>query len=157
MLSQEDMFSDEFFKEVAKLVAERIPFNKLLGLQLVSLDENGACIKFEMRDTLVGNFAQGILHGGVISATLDMIGGLTALLGVLQKNDVGEISESTTALTKIGTIDLRVDFLRPGKGKYFLATGAVLRTGNKVSVTRMELHNDQNLLIAVGTGTYLVG
>jgi acyl-coenzyme A thioesterase PaaI-like protein len=32
-----------------------------------------------------------------------------------------------------------------------------MRTGKKVAVTRMELHNDEDLLIAVGTGTYIVG
>jgi len=52
---------------------------------------------------------------------------------------------------------LRVDYLRPGTGKNFTAKGWILRTGNKVSVTRMELHNDQQELIAVGTGTYTVG
>ena len=150
-------FSDKFYQAVAKMVAESIPFNKLLGLQLESLDEHGACIKFEMREELIGNFVQGILHGGVISVTLDMIGGLTAFLGVLQKNHLKPFEELLPVLTRIGTIDIRVDFLRPGKGQYFLATGKILRIGNKVAVTRMELHNDQDLLIAVGTGTYLVG
>ena len=32
-----------------------------------------------------------------------------------------------------------------------------MRTGNRVSVVRMELENDQKQLIAVGTGTYIVG
>jgi len=32
-----------------------------------------------------------------------------------------------------------------------------MRAGRRVSVTRMELHNDQDVLIAVGTGTYIVG
>jgi uncharacterized protein (TIGR00369 family) len=61
------------------------------------------------------------------------------------------------SLTKIGTIDLRVDFLRPGKGNYFVSTGAIMRAGRRVSVTRMALYNDQEILIAVGTGTYIVG
>ena len=61
------------------------------------------------------------------------------------------------SLTKIGTIDPCVDYLRPGKGNYFIATGAIMRVGRRVSVTRMELHNDQDVLIAVGTGTYIVG
>jgi acyl-coenzyme A thioesterase PaaI-like protein len=32
-----------------------------------------------------------------------------------------------------------------------------MRTGRKVAVTRMELHNDERVLVAVGTGTYIVG
>ena len=57
----------------------------------------------------------------------------------------------------MGTIDLRVDYLRPGRGTHFLAEARLLRAGNKVAVTRMELHNDKEELLAVGTGTYLCG
>ena len=32
----------------------------------------------------------------------------------------------------------------------------ILRTGNKIAVTRIELNSDQNELIAVGTGSYVV-
>ena len=57
---------------------------------------------------------------------------------------------------KLNTIDLRIDYLRPGKGKIFTASGSILRTGKKVGVSRMELHNEKQDLIAVGTGTYIV-
>ena len=57
---------------------------------------------------------------------------------------------------KLGTIDLRIDYLRPGLGKWFDATGHILRAGNKIAVVRIELHNDQGEMIAVGTGAYVV-
>ncbi len=57
---------------------------------------------------------------------------------------------------KLGTIDLRIDYLRPGTGAEFIATGYVQRTGNKVAVTRMELHDDRRRLVATGTGAYVV-
>jgi acyl-coenzyme A thioesterase PaaI-like protein len=60
-------------------------------------------------------------------------------------------------LARVGTIDLRVDYLRAGKGAYFITSGSVLRKGNKVAVIRAGMHNDQKLLIAAGTGTYIVG
>jgi uncharacterized protein (TIGR00369 family) len=50
-----------------------------------------------------------------------------------------------------------VDYLRPGFGRTFRATAYVLRVGRKVAVTRMELHDDQQTLVAVGTGAYIVG
>ena len=61
------------------------------------------------------------------------------------------------SLSKLGTIDMRVDYLRPGRGKRFDAVSTLLRAGNKVAVVRTELHNDEGYLIAVSTGTYLVG
>jgi uncharacterized protein (TIGR00369 family) len=52
---------------------------------------------------------------------------------------------------------MRVDYLRPGKGKEFIATAEVIRKGKKVAVCRMELHNEEGTHIAFGTGTYMVG
>ena len=121
-----------------------------------------------MRDELIGNPHHRILHGGVTAAILDVVGGiLAAILDV-----VGGILAATSALTqgeqlteallaerlgKVGTIDLRIDYLRPGRGQMLIATGHLIRAGNKVAVTRMELHNEHGTHIAFGTGTYLVG
>jgi uncharacterized protein (TIGR00369 family) len=67
------------------------------------------------------------------------------------------LEEKFARFARLGTIDLRVDYLRPGLGRWFAARGFALRNGNKVTVTRIELVNDQSELIAVGTGTYVVG
>jgi acyl-coenzyme A thioesterase PaaI-like protein len=32
-----------------------------------------------------------------------------------------------------------------------------MRSGRKVAVVRMEMHADEDLLVAVGTGTYMIG
>ncbi|PLX44037.1 MAG: hypothetical protein C0611_14490 [Desulfobacteraceae bacterium] len=149
--------SDKIWKILRELYERKIPFNKVLGLKIESLKVEEVRVKFEMKDAFVGNYVHGILHGGVISAVLDTTGGLTASLGVLQKMAGQTPEKFGKSLTKIGTIDLRIDYLRPGKGNYFVATGAIMRAGRRVSVTRMELYNDQDVLIAVGTGTYIVG
>jgi uncharacterized protein (TIGR00369 family) len=65
--------------------------------------------------------------------------------------------EGLAIFANLGTIDLRVDYLRPGKGAWFDASAEVIRTGKRVVVTRMEMLNDESKLIAVGTGTYIVG
>jgi uncharacterized protein (TIGR00369 family) len=137
-------------------VTDRIPFNRVLGLAIESLEPERAEVRLTMRDDLVGNFVRGSLHGGAISTTLDYVGGLVAFLGVLKKLPGRSVESMTERFAKIGTIDLRVDYLRPGIGNYFIAAGYVLRTGSKVAVTRMELHNDGRELIAVGTAAYVV-
>jgi len=148
---------DKIWKILRELYERKIPFNKVLGLKIESLKMEDVRVKFEMKEEFIGNYVQGILHGGVISAVLDTTGGLTASLGVLHKMAGRTAEEIGKRLTTIGTIDLRIDYLRPGKGNYFVATGSIMRAGRRVSVTRMELHNDQGVLIAVGTGTYIVG
>jgi uncharacterized protein (TIGR00369 family) len=137
-------------------VVEKIPFNKVLGLLVESLDLDRPSVKLEMREELIGNFIRGSLHGGVISSTLDFMGGLVAFLSVLKTLEGHPPPVMAARFAKIGTIDLRVDYLRPGIGRHFIATGYVLRTGKKVAVTRMELHNEQRELIAVGTGAYMI-
>ena len=147
---------DEILEIIHDLIIEKIPFNKVLGLTVESLNLDQAAVRLPMRQELIGNFIRGSLHGGVISSTLDFMGGLVAFLSVLKTMQGQSVQAMAERFAKIGTIDMRIDYLRPGLGDYFIATGYVLRTGNKVAVTRMELHNNERQLIAVGTGAYTV-
>ena len=155
-MSENQTDFNELIQQVETIFVDKIPFNKLLGMHVESLDFESAKVKIEMRDELIGNFIQRTLHGGVTSSVLDVIGGLTAFMTLLKKMEGASSEEKLERLAKFGTIDLRVDYLRPGRGEYFIAQGSVLRTGKKIAVTRMELHNDRKVLIAVGTGTYAV-
>ncbi|KFX71163.1 hypothetical protein TMS3_0104310 [Pseudomonas taeanensis MS-3] len=136
---------------------QRIPFNQFLGIQLDELSPERVLMSLPMKDELIGNFMHGILHGGVISSILDVAGGAMALIGAFERHQHLSSAERMTRLSKLGTIDLRVDYLRPGRGKHFIASAVLLRSGNKVAVVRSELHSDDGTLVAVGTGTYLCG
>lgn len=142
--------------EVARGIVDSLPFNQLIGLRVEGFRVGEVRIGFNMRPELVGNTARGVLHGGVISSALDLVGGATALSQILHDRKVGSADDVGRVFSKFGTIDLRIDYLRPGGGNTFVATGRILRAGNRVAVTRMELHNEQNDLVAVGTGTYSV-
>jgi len=142
---------------IVREVYDNLPFNRLLGLEVEFLENDRAGFCFAMQDDLVGNTAHGILHGGVISTVLDTTGGLTATAAAVER--MKDLSNRAAAelIARIGTIDMRVDYLRPGRGIQFHSSGTVMRTGRKVAVTRMELKNEKSVLIAVGTGTYIVG
>ena len=156
MIDQKTDFA-ELSQFLQGVYEEKIPFNKALGLQIISLKEDNVCIKLEMKEKLVGNYKYGMLHGGVISSVLDATGGAIVSVGILKKMVGCQLEEIFNRISKISTVDLRVDFLRPGQGNYFLSTGSIMRMGNKVVVTRTTLHNDKKALIAVGTGTYMLG
>ncbi|MBT4513190.1 MAG: thioesterase family protein [Chloroflexi bacterium] len=132
-------------------------FEEFIGIRIDSPDLDTGYITFEMTDAIVGNPTYRTLQGGVIATVLDIVGGHVVFVSVFKQVKGKPLEKQMQRLSKVGTIDLRVDYLRPGTGKNFTAKGWILRTGNKVSVTRMELHNDQQELIAVGTGTYTVG
>lgn len=133
------------------------PFNKVLGLTTDSMDIENARVYFGMREELLGNSVYGTLHGGVISAILDITGGFVVFLDLFKKVKGKSREKLMEQLTKVATIDMRVDYLRPGVGKDFTASGFILRTGRKVAVVRTELHNEEGALIAVGTASYIVG
>ena len=149
--------SDELQILLQEVIEERIPFNRVLGLSVESFEMDQIQIRIGMRPELVGNFLRGNLHGGVISSILDVVGGMVAWLGVMKKMKDCPLEEMTERFSRVGTIDLRVDYLRPGLGDFFIGTGSIIRAGNKVTVVRMELHNNEEQMIAVGTGTYIVG
>lgn len=134
-----------------------IPFNHLLGAELVSIEEDHVVVHFSMRKDLIGNFFHKILHGGVISSILDAAAGAAVLARALQKHPEKNVSELTTALGKTSTVDLNVQYIRPGKGERFITRAWVTHHGNKLSFTRMELYNQDFVLIAAGTATYMVG
>ena len=142
---------------LADVYESKLPFNKILGLKIDRLEPDSVRVAFDMKPELVGNYVHGVLHGGVISSVLDATGGIVASIGVVEKLQSSPPEEIALGISKVGTIDLRVDYLRPGLGQWFYATGVVMRSGRKVTVARMELYNDLDKLIAVGTGTYIVG
>jgi len=76
------------------------PHNRFLGLHLASVDGETITTKMEYRTELVGNPDSGVLHGGAITAMLDTTCG-------------GAVYLKLGALTRIATLDLRVDYFKP--------------------------------------------
>jgi uncharacterized protein (TIGR00369 family) len=150
---------DEDCKSLIDYVVQKASpsFNDILDFSLDSPTFDEGVVSFELRDELIGNPFYRTLHGGVISSILDVAGGHTVFLQVYKEIREKPLEKQLERLSKIATIDLRVDYIRPGTGKTFTARGYILRLGNKVAVTRTELRNEKNTTIAVGTGTYTVG
>ncbi len=134
-----------------------IPFNQMLGLTLDTIEDDHIVMSFVMKKDLIGNFFHGILHGGVISSVLDMAGGVAAIATAVRKHHGKSIDELKEILSKTSTVNLNINFLRPGKGKQFTAKSSVIRSGNKLSFTHMDLQNEEGHLIATGSATYLIG
>lgn len=144
------------FEQVKEIWNKHIAFNSLLGFNITKMTEEHAEIQFKWQDKLMGNPVQKILHGGVTASVLDMVGGVVISANMISRITNPDKKKVADKLSKLSTIDLRTDFLRPGKGETFIATARIIRHGSKVAVARMELHNDKGEHIAFGTGTYMV-
>lgn len=133
------------------------PFNQHIGARIISVEEDEVRAAIDMQPCLVGNTFKQILHGGVIATALDTVGGAMGFVAVYQfmKQQGLSREERYARMARLGTIDMRVDYLSPGRGQHFEVIASTLRVGKKVFVTRMELRNDSDELIAAGTGTYM--
>ena len=156
-MTQNHFVRTEDIQQAVRAFFTRIPFNQFLDIEIDELSLERVTMHLPMKPELIGNYVQGILHGGVIATLLDVTGGAMALIGAMDRHQHLSTHERMSKLAKLGTIDLRVDYLRPGRGQRFTACASLLRSGNKVAVVRSELFNEEGLLVAVGTGTYLCG
>ncbi len=144
-------------QQTAELFVHSMPFNQLLGLKLHSLTDTEATLCFSQHPSLIGNAAQQILHGGVIASVLDVTAGLICASSVLIRQNNLTKEQLEHRLSHIGTVDLRIDYLRPGRGESFIATAKLERAGNKVAVAHARLHNQNQDYLACATAVYLVG
>ena len=143
-------------QDITELFEHRICFNETLGLKVVSVQAGQAAVRFDMRPDLVGHYVYGRLHGGVISAVLDAMGGLALMVGIAERHPHDNTAQVMQRFSKMGTIDLRVDFLRQGVGRHFVASAEVTRLGGRVGSTQMRLVNEDGLLIATGAASYIL-
>ncbi|MDZ7667247.1 MAG: thioesterase family protein [Desulfotignum sp.] len=146
-------------EQIRSYYLELLPFNKVLGIDidLLNYDTGDATVCFPMKPDLIGNSAAGILHGGVTAAVIDLTGGLSALISCARLHETDSPEQLYKRLTASATIDMRVDYLRPGKGAAFVCNSHIIRAGSRIVVARIDLFNDRHQAIATGTGTYLIG
>ena len=149
-------FEADFIAGLKHIFEEQIAFNRLLGLKIVTIDADSATASLAMRPELVGNFAHLRVHGGVVSAALDTLGGMAVLAALGTRHREEPVNQRLTHFAKLGTIDLRIDYLRPAVGEHFLMRAHVLRLGSRIANTRMEFTSADGKLFATGTGVYIV-
>lgn len=149
-------FEEEFIAALTQLYEERIVFNRVLGLKLTELKPNAVRARMDMRGDLVGHYIHNRIHGGVISAGLDAIGSLAVMAAVGARHMDETPAQRLHRFNKLGTIDLRVDYLRPGIGAFFELRAEVLRLGSRVASTRMEFRGADGKLLSTGSAAYIV-
>ena len=154
--AQPVQFEPEFIAGLKTIFEERIVFNQLLGLKITAVEPERVVARIDMRHELVGHFAYNRIHGGVISAGLDAMGGLACMAAIGARHMDEPPEQRLHRFAKLGTIDLRIDYLRPGIGDHFELSAEVLRLGSRVASTRMEFRGADGKLLSCGSGAYIV-
>ena len=150
------VFEAEFVAGLTQIFEQMIVFNQVLGLKITSLLPTQVRARIDMKPELIGHYAHHRLHGGVISAGLDAMGGLAVMAAIGARHMDETPAQRLHRFGKLGTIDLRVDYLRPGIGEYFELRAEVMRLGSRVASTRMEFLGADGKLLSTGTAAYIV-
>jgi len=95
---------------IANLFAEKMPFNKLLGMQVTHYDFDGVELRIRMDEKLIGNPFHNILHGGVTATLLDVAGGMIVAASCIDELEEFSPDYLKERFARLGTIDLRVDY-----------------------------------------------
>jgi len=129
-----------------RLTEEFIPFNKFLGMRVASIKKGFARIEIPFRPELIGDPLRPALHGGVVSTLADTAGGMAVWSGVDDER------------SRVSTIDLRIDYLRPARLETLVAEATVVRLGNRVGVADVRLFHPgaESDTVATGKGVYNV-
>ncbi|MDM7456991.1 MAG: thioesterase family protein [Tepidimonas sp.] len=149
-------FEPEFVEGVREIFERKIAFNTVLGLRITDIAADRVQARIDMRPELVGHFAYHRIHGGVISAGLDAMGGLAVMAAIGARHMDEPPGQRLHRFAKLGTIDLRIDYLRPGIGEAFVLEAEVLRLGSRVASTRMAFLGADGKLLATGAAAYIV-
>ena len=143
-------------QRLRELFDQRICFHEALGFHITSLAASAPTLSFAMRPDLIGHYQHGRLHGGVIATALDAVAGLAVMVGIAEKHPHETAEQVMHRFGRVGTIDLRTDYLHQGIGHKFPATGRVNRLGGRIASVQMALENEAGLLIATGCASYVI-
>ncbi len=149
-------FEPEFVTALKDIFEDKIAFNRVLGLEITQIVPERVTARIAMKPELIGHFGHQRVHGGVISAGLDAMGGLAVMAAIGARHMDEPPLQRLQRFGKLGTIDLRVDYLRPGIGDHFELRAEVLRLGSRVASTRMEFLDAEGKLLSAGAAAYIV-
>ena len=146
---------------VLAALAQAVPYNRLLGVRFDRLgDELTGRLPF--REGLVGNPFLPALHGGVTGSFLE----ITALMQLAWDQVLGLMEAGGEAAERIAagsfppypkTIDITIDYLRPGLSRETFARAKVQKTGRRVANLHVEAWQDsRSRPIALLRGNFLM-
>ena len=124
------------------MTLDHVPFAKLLGIEVESVEPGHAVLTMNVRDEHMRNDA--IAHGGVVATLIDSSMAI-AIMALLEENE------------RTVTVDLTIHYLRPVPEGSAKASARVVRAGRRVVTVSAELFDAEGKLAATAISTYLRG
>ena len=133
--------NDKLTREQIQEILDDSPFISFCGMTCEEIrpEEDEVVIRMPMRPELERSPGTAQYHGGPIASLIDVAGDFALALGLGGA---------------VPTINLRTDYLRPAFGGSLVATARVRRAGRTVGVVDVDVHDEEDRLVAVGRGCY---
>lgn len=124
------------------------PHGKAIGMEMAGRNGRLCSVKVPYGEHLVGDPDTGIIHGGVITATLDNASGWAV-----------RCHESWQEGQSMATLDLRIDYMRPAEPRQDLIVEAeCYKMAKNIAFVRAFAHQgDLEDLVATSVATFMVG
>lgn len=135
----EDALSAEDLRRIQEAF-ERVPFARLIGIEVGELARGEATLHLTVRDELKQNL--GVVHGGATASLIDTASAF-AILTLLKQG------ETTT------TIDLTIHYLRPLTEGRATAKASVKKAGRRVLTVSVDVSDAAGNLAATAVTSYL--
>jgi uncharacterized protein (TIGR00369 family) len=116
------------------------PFHRFLQIEILRMEAGTAEIRLPLRPELLRQKGSDWLHGGVVSALIDIAG--NAAIRSLTGGD-------------LPTVDFRVDYLRPAQTELSALAKAV-KVGRTFAVADIEVRDRGEKLVAIGRAVYSI-
>ena len=134
-LPGQQMTKEERYERMIEYMNTVADFNLHNGIKLLELADNYASCKVELTPEVMNS--QGIAHGGIVFAILDVAAGYAAAF----------------VDRRLVTQAANISFLRPAVGEYLIAKAEPIKVGRTISVVEAKAYDDQDRLVAYATFT----
>lgn len=115
-------------------------YHQFLGFRLEEFGDQSITIRLPYNELFYTSAdADGYIHGGMISTLID-VAGYYAIFRFLNR--------------PVPTVDLHINFLRPGRAGDLLATATVVKLGRTVSIADIVVTDLERKQVAIGRGLF---
>jgi acyl-CoA thioesterase len=140
-MAQYEELAPRFKAAILDWMKTKNPFWTLLGMELLEIKKGWAVVRLPVEDKLTN--AIGLVHGGAIFSAADSAVGM-ALVGLTRRNE------------NISTLEMKINYMKPAKGRQILAEAKIIHRGNQTAVGDVAVRDEGQNIIAKGLGTYAI-
>ncbi len=140
MMEYEEL-SPNFRKAIIEKLKHKVPFWKLLGMEVIDVKKGWAVVKLPWDDKLLQ--PDGVAHGGAIFAPADTAVAM-ALLGMIERNET------------MVTVEMKINYIKSLSSGELLAEARIVHRGSRTAIGEVDVRNAEGELLAKCLATFMI-